>query len=216
MAAGLAQEMSDPIKTVLGHIRLLEPKLGSDDHARTSVEAVEREVLHCQQTVQSLLDFARPTPLQAQPVDINELLEAAWGRIESELPVRSIEVVRGFDPHLPLVHADRLQLAQALYQLIRNACEAMRFGGTLRLITRAVGSEVQVIVADTGQGLTPDQLRHIFDPFYFINEQGQRTGMGLSIAYGVVDRHGGVIEVESQERKGSTFVVRLPLKLDLK
>jgi two-component system NtrC family sensor kinase len=215
MAAGLAQEMSAPIKTILGHIRLLEPKVSDDDQARKSMEAIEREALHCQLTVRSLLDFARPTPLQTQPVDMNELLETTWSRIENELPVRSIDVVRGFDPHLPLVQADRMQLEQALHQLMRNACEAMRFGGTMRLTTRSVGSEVQIIVADTGQGLSQEQLRHVFDPFYSINEQGQRTGMGLSIAYGVIDRHGGVIEVESQEGKGSTFFVRLPLNSDL-
>jgi two-component system NtrC family sensor kinase len=207
--------MSAPIKTILGHIRLLEPKVSDDDQARKSMEAIEREALHCQLTVRSLLDFARPTPLQTQPVDMNELLETTWSRIENELPVRSIDVVRGFDPHLPLVQADRMQLEQALHQLMRNACEAMRFGGTMRLTTRSVGSEVQIIVADTGQGLSQEQLRHVFDPFYSINEQGQRTGMGLSIAYGVIDRHGGVIEVESQEGKGSTFFVRLPLNSDL-
>jgi two-component system NtrC family sensor kinase len=216
MAAGLAQEMSDPIKTILGHVRLLEPKVSDEEETRTSIEAIEREVLHCQSTVRSLLDFARPTPLQTQPVDMNELLETAWKKIENELPVRSIELVRGFDPYLPLVQADRVQLEQALHQLIRNACEAMRFSGTMRLTTRAVGSEIQIIVADTGGGLSQEQLRHVFDPFYFINEQGQRTGMALSIAYGVIDRHGGVIEVESQEGKGSTFFVRLPLNSDSK
>jgi two-component system NtrC family sensor kinase len=216
MAAGLAQEMSDPIKTILGHVRLLEPKVSDEDEARTSMQAIEREVLHCQLTVRSLLDFARPTPLQTQPVDMNELLETTWSRIENELPVRSIELVRGFDPYLPLVPADRMQLEQALHQLMRNACEAIRFDGTIRLTTRSVGSEVQIIVADSGQGLSQEQLRHVFDPFYFINEQGQRTGMGLSIAYGVIDRHGGVIEVESQEGKGSTFCVRLPLNSELK
>lgn len=212
MAAGLAKEMSDPIKTILGHVRLLGVKLAGQDEVRISLEAIEREVLHCQRTMQSLLDFARPTPLQTQPVDVNESLEATWRRIEDDLPVRSIEVVRGFDPHLPLVQADRMQLEQALYQLLRNACQAMRLGGTLRLITRPVGSEVQVIVADTGQGLSPDQLRHIFDPFYFIDEEGPSKGMGLSIAHGVIERHGGMIEVESQPGKGTTFSLHLPVE----
>jgi two-component system NtrC family sensor kinase len=165
--------------------------------------------------MQSLIDFARRSPLQTQSVDINELLDVAWRRVEDDLPVRPVEIVRGFDPHLPLVQADRMQLEQALYQLMRNACDAIRFGGTLRLITRSVGSEVQVIVFDTGRGLSPEHLRHIFDPFYFVSEQGQRAGMGLSIAYGVIERHGGTIEVESQEGKGTTFTVHLPLESNL-
>ncbi len=213
MAAGVAQELSVPINTVLGHVRLLEGKLAGEDQLRFSLEAIEREVLRCRLTVQGLLDFAtRAPPKQTQPVDVNELLEAAWRKIEDDLPIGPFEIVRGFDPHLPLVQGDRMQLEQAFYQLMRNACEAMHSGGTLRLTTRPVGSEVQVIVVDTGPGLSPQQLRHIFDPFYFINRQGQRAGMGLSIAYGVIERHGGTIEVESQARRGTMFTVRLPLE----
>jgi signal transduction histidine kinase/DNA-binding response OmpR family regulator len=215
MAAGLAQEMSDPIKTVLGHVRLLESKLADDEKARTSLEAIEREVFRCQSTMHSLNDFSSPTPLQTQPVDLNDLLAAAWRRVENDVPVRSIEVVRGFDPHLPLISADRGQLEQALYQLLRNACEAMRYGGTLRMITRLVRSDVQMIISDTGSGLTVEQLRHVFDPFYYIDDQGQGGGMGLSIAYGVIDRHGGAIEVESQPDAGTTFSIRLPSKSDV-
>lgn len=216
MAAGVAQEMSTPISTVLGHTRLLADKLAAEDQVRTSLEAIERESLRCQGTMQSLLDFAKRTPPKTQAVDVNELLEKAWHRAENDLPPRPIELVRGFDPHLPLVRADRMHLEQALYQLIRNACEAMRFGGALRLITRSVGSEVQVIVADTGQGLSSEYLRHIFDPFYFTNEEGEKAGMGMSIAYGVIERHGGTIEVESQEGKGTMFTVHLPLDSNLK
>jgi two-component system NtrC family sensor kinase len=211
MAAGLAREISQPVSTILGHVRLVEGKLPNDDRVRTSLEAIEREALRCQHTLRSLVDFAGRTPPKTQPVDMNELLEVAWHRSEEDVPMRSIELIRGFDPHLPLVHVDRTQMEQALYQLVRNACEAMRLGGTLRLITRSVGSEVQAIVCDTGPGLAPEQLRHIFDPFYFTSEQGQREGMGLSIAYGVVVRHGGTIEVESQVGKGTMFTIRLPL-----
>lgn len=214
MAAGVVQEVSDPISTILGHTRLLESKLGGEDRLRTSLEAIEREALRCQRTMQSLLNFARRMPPKTQPVDVNELLEIAWRRAENDLSPRPIELVQGFDPYLPLVRADRMQLEQALYQLIRNACEAMPFGGMLRLITRSVGSEVQIILTDTGQGLSPEQLRHIFDPFYFIGERGEKAGMGLSIAYGVIDRHGGTIEVESQEGKGTTFTIHLPQTSD--
>lgn len=212
MAAGVAQEMGAPINTILGHIRLLESKLSAEDRVRTSLESIEREALRCQDTMQSLVDFARQTPLKTQPLDLNELLESAWRRVEDELPVSSIELERGFDPYLPSVQADRVQLEQAFYQLIRNACEAMQFGGRLRVITRAVGSELQVIVSDTGKGLSQQQLRHVFDPFYFTNEQGKQVGMGLSIAHGVIERHGGIIEVESQQGRGTTFTIRLSSK----
>ncbi|GAB4528077.1 MAG: hypothetical protein Kow0063_03990 [Anaerolineae bacterium] len=216
MAAGLAQEMSDPINTILGHIRLLESKLAGDDRARISLEAIERESLRCQATLRSLLDFARRTPPETYPIDINELLDVAWRRVDDELPVHSIEVVRGYDPHLPLVLADRKQMEQALIQLIRSACESMNFDGTLRLTTRSVGSEVQIIMADTGPGLSSVQLRHIFDPFYVMSEEGPGSGMGLSIAHSVIERHGGTIEVDSQEGEGTTFTIHLSLGSDNK
>jgi signal transduction histidine kinase/DNA-binding response OmpR family regulator len=215
MAAGLAQEMGDPINTILGHVRLLESKLAGDDQLRISLEAIERETLRCQTTMKSLLDFAKRTPPETHPVDMNELTELAWRIVDDDLPVHSIETVRGFDPHLPLIQVDRKQMEQALVQLIRNACDAMGLGGTLRLTTRSVGPEVQVIVADAGPGLSPEQLRHIFDPFYFIGEQGQKAGMGLSIAHGVIERHDGTIEVESQEGKGTTFTIHLPVESNL-
>jgi two-component system NtrC family sensor kinase len=212
MAAGVVQEMSAPLSTILGYTRLLESKLTDDESVQASLEAIERETLRCQRTMQSLIDFAGRMPPQTQPVDVNELLAIAWRRAENEMTPRPIEVVRGFDPHLPLVQSDRTQLEHAFYQLIRNACEAMRFGGTLRLITRSVGPEIQIIVADTGPGMPAEQLRHVFDPFYATSEQGQETGMGLSVAYGVVERHGGTIEVESQLGEGTTFTIHLPLK----
>jgi two-component system NtrC family sensor kinase len=215
MAAGLAQEISDPVNTILGHVRLLESRLANEDQGRFSLEAIEREALHCQTTIQSLLDFAKRPPPEPGPIDVNELLEVAWRKVDDDLPVHSIEIVRGFDPHLPLVQADRKQMEQALVQLIRNACEAMDLDGTLRLISRSVASEVQIIVADTGRGLSPEQLRHIFDPFYSTNEQGQQAGLGLSIAYGVIESNGGTIEVESQEGRGTTFTIHLPLETDL-
>lgn len=211
MAAGVVQVLSVPISTILGYTRLLESKLGGDDPVRAPLEAIEREALRCQETMRSLLDFAERTPPKTQPVDVNELIEVAWRRTENNLTSHSVEIMRGFDPHLPLVQADRTQLEQAFYQLIRNACEAMRSGGTLRVITRSVGAEVQIIMVDDGPGLSSDQLRHIFDPFYSTSEKGQRTGMGMSIAYGVVERHGGTIEVESQPGTGTTFTIHLTL-----
>jgi signal transduction histidine kinase/DNA-binding response OmpR family regulator len=214
MAAGLVQELSGPVNIILGRIRLLESELDGEDQLRSSLETIEREALRCRRTMQGLVDFAERTPPQTQSADINEIMDAAWCRIEEELPVSSIEIVRGFDPHLPLVQADRMQMEQVVYQLMRNACQELRFGGTLRLTTRSVGSEVQVIVADTGRGLSPERLRHIFDPFYSVSEEDQEAGMGLSIAYGVVERHGGTIEVESQEGKGTTFTVHVPLEAD--
>jgi signal transduction histidine kinase/DNA-binding response OmpR family regulator len=212
LATGVVQELNSPINAILGRTHMLERKLSGDATLQTSLQAIEREALHCQRTMHSLTSFAERTPPKTQPIDVNELVEAAWRRLENELSSHPIELVRGFDPQLPLVQADRVQLEQAFFQLIRRAGEAMRYGGTLRLVTRSVGREVQVIVSDNGPGLSPQQLRHVFDPLGAAGEHGQKPGLELSVAHGVVERHGGTLEVESQPERGTTFTVRLPLR----
>jgi signal transduction histidine kinase len=103
-------------------------------------------------------------------------------------------------------------MEQAIFYLIRNACESMPQGGTLRVTSRAVGSEVQIIVSDTGQGISQDDMRHIFDPFY--ETDGRAYGLGLSITFGVIVRHNGNIEVESEPGQGTTFTIHLPLAFE--
>ena len=92
-----------------------------------------------------------------------------------------------------------------------NAYPAMPDGGTLPLPTRTVGSELQVVFADTGTGIPPENVQNIFDPFFTTKEVGEGTGLGLSVSYGIIKAHGGDIEVESQVGKGTTFVIKLPL-----
>jgi two-component system NtrC family sensor kinase len=212
LATGVVQELNSPINAILGRTHMLERRLSGDATLLTSLQAIEREALHCQRTMQNLTSFAERTPPKTQLIDVNDLVEAAWRRLENELSSHPIELVRGFDPQLPLVQADRIQLEQAFYHLIRRAGDAMRFGGTLRLVTRSVGHEVQVIVSDSGPGLSPQQLGHIFDSVEGAGEPGQKAGLELSVAHGVVERHGGTLEVESQLERGTTFTVRLPLQ----
>jgi signal transduction histidine kinase len=138
------------------------------------------------------------------------VIEAAWVRYTEENNTNDgIEFIRGFDPNLPPAMVDSQHLEQAVYNLIRNAYKAMPDGGTLRITSRAVGPEVQIIVSDSGQGIAPEDMRHIFDPFYETNQQAY--GLDLSITQAVVARHQGSIEVESESGQGTTFTIRLPL-----
>jgi len=111
---------------------------------------------------------------------------------------------------LPLVNADRNQLEQVLVNLSLNACEAMPNGGTLMLATSSAHGKVVVEVTDTGCGISKEHLDRIFEPFFTTKPVGKGTGLGLSVSYGIVRQHGGALEVESQEGKGSTFKIILP------
>ena len=170
---------------------------------------IEKNILKCRRTIDSLLDFSGQKLYELEMVDLNEIIESALaGYLRDAAHSEAVEVVKGFDPQLPQVMADAQQLEQAFYYLVRNAYLAMPTAGTLRIITRSVGNKVQLILSDTGPGLPPADIRHIFDPFY---ATGHNTnGLDLSITQAVVQRHNGTIEVESQPDQGTTFTIQLP------
>jgi signal transduction histidine kinase/DNA-binding response OmpR family regulator len=209
MAAGLAKEINTPIQTILAKLQHFSEQVEPASPNLPLAASLEHEVLHCQQLVHSLLDFSGQRQQPAQALNLNEAIEAAWSKYNQEYPLHNqIKFIRGFDPQLPNVSVDPQQMGQALFFLIKNACEMMPQGGILRIISRLVGPEVQVIVSDTGIGISAEEMRHIFDPFYEAN--GHAYGLGLSIAHAVVSRHSGKIEVESQAGQGTTFTIRLP------
>ena len=109
---------------------------------------------------------------------------------------------------------DAIQLQQVFTNIIMNAHQAMPDGGELRITTHKLGNEIHVLFADTGNGIPSEDLKHIFDPFFTTKEVGQGTGLGLSVSYGIVRNHNGTIEVESRQKVGTIFVVRLPISED--
>jgi signal transduction histidine kinase/DNA-binding response OmpR family regulator len=211
MAAGVVNEMTTPINTILDTLPKLQRSIEASPENLEAISTIERELLRCQQTIKSLLDFSGRPGYQPQELYLNDLIEGAWARYTNEVEVSpAVDTVRGFDPQLPLVSADSKQIEQAFYYLIRHAYESMPGSGTLRITSRAVGPEVQVIISNTGPGLSHEDLRHIFDPFY---ENSQRSyGLDLSITQAIVERHRGTIEVESELGQGTTFTIHLPLK----
>jgi signal transduction histidine kinase/DNA-binding response OmpR family regulator len=209
MAAGVVKELDEPINSVLAALHQLQNGVETTPENLDLTSSIEREVVLCRQTVDSLLDFSGQPNYEFQKVSLNEITETAWSKYTREHnPDSTVEVVRGFDPQLPTVTADGQQLEQALFYLVRNAYRSMPSGGTLRITSRVVGSKVQLIFSDTGQGLSPKDLRHIFDPFYETDQQAY--GLDLSITQAVIERHRGRIEVESQQGQGTTFTIQLP------
>jgi GAF domain-containing protein/CheY-like chemotaxis protein len=219
MASGVAHDFNNLLAAILGRTQLLlrhvqEPRL------RQWLQVVERSALDGAQTVRRLQDFARvrrDTPMI--PVDLNavvrDALEITQSRWREEALRRGV-VIR-VDARLgpvPPVAGDPAELREALTNLILNAVDAMPQGGTLRLTTTpAEGAAVEVAVSDTGVGIPAAIRDRIFDPF-FTTKGPQGTGLGLSMTYGIVVRHGGHISVESEEGQGSTFRLRFPALTD--
>jgi len=206
-AAGVAHEINNPLTTISGWIQLSLADLVSEDPAHRTFETMHEEVERIATIVRNLLCFAGQPPLHEEPVSVNELL----GEIVAAADHDGINVVCNLHDDLPLILASRDQLCQAFEQVVNNAFKSLHGKGELRVTTRPVDTDDQVVieVADDGCGIPEAALARIFDPFFSSGNGG--TGLGLSAAYGIIQGHGGSIEAVSREREGTRFVIRLPL-----
>ena len=211
LAAGVAHEINNPLGVMLGFSQVIIKKLPEDNPLRKPLASIEREGLRCKKIIQGLLDFSRRSAPTLESVNLNDVMEAACGLSEYQFALDNVNIVKGYAPNLPEIQANANELQQVFLNLIHNAYQAMPQGGKLRITTRAVGDKVQAIFADTGVGIPPENLKHIFDPFFTTKEVGKGTGLGLSLSYGIIESHGGKIEVDSQVGVGTTFVVTLPV-----
>jgi len=211
LAAGVAHEINNPMGVILGFAQGIVKTLPEDDPLRKPLTTIEKESLRCKRIVQNLLDFARYSEPTPQLTHINELIDTSCDLVKHQISLQNVRLVKGYDLALPAIMADPNQLQQVFINIMLNAYQAMPDGGTLHITTKMVGSELQVIFADTGTGIPPENVQNIFDPFFTTKEVGEGTGLGLSVSYGIIKAHGGDIEVESQVGKGTTFVIKLPL-----
>jgi two-component system NtrC family sensor kinase len=212
LAAGVAHEINNPLGGVLALTSLTLEDLPPDDPNRENLEEVVRQTRRCSEIVKHLLEFSRQHAVSAEEVDVNEVLEKTLALLERQSIFFNIAVEKRLAPDLPRIMADRSQLQQVLMNILMNAVQAMDERGTVTLTSRydRERDRVELSIRDTGCGIPADKIDRIFDPFFTTNRTGQGTGLGLSIAYGIVEEHGGRIEVESTPGKGSLFTVYLP------
>lgn len=211
MAAGVAHEINNPLTTILINAHLQLEKCGDDPTSREALTRIADETARCAQIVNGLLDFARETPSQSAPCDINDIIERTLQLLEKQASVRNIRIVKTLDGSLPLIPVDKNKIQQVFSNLTLNACEAMPGGGTLVITSRRSrdGTGLEIAFTDTGVGIAPDHMTKIFDPFFTTKHFG--TGLGLAVSYGIVRQRGGTIDVQSELGRGSTFTVRIPL-----
>jgi two-component system NtrC family sensor kinase len=211
LAAGIAHEINNPLTGVMTFSHLLRKKPNLDDQDREDLDLVLRETARVREIVKGLLDFARQSPLERVPLDINEVIRHSMALLRSQKEFLRVTLEEDLTPDLPPISGDRNRLQQVLLNLSMNACEAMPEGGQLRIATSAGDGWVAITVSDTGHGIKPEHLNRIFDPFFTSKPVGKGTGLGLSVTHGIVQQHEGTIEVESVEGKGTTFIVKLPV-----
>ncbi len=214
--AGVAHELNQPLAGISGYTDLLLLKLDKDTAEHRYAKKIEDQCARMTKIVSNLRTFARQSKFEYSETDINQPIDDALMLLGEQLRSHNIKLKRQLVPELPGVLADANQLEQVFLNLISNAKDAMeaKGGGTLTIISR--GDEttnfVQVLVADTGTGMDSATMSDIFNPFFTTKDIGKGTGLGLSISLGIVEDHGGRIEVHSAKGAGTVFRISLPTR----
>jgi len=213
LAAAVAHEINNPLAGINTFARLLRKKVDAGDvESARALDLVASEAERCGGIVRNLLLFSRVPGARFAREDVTAVLDrcALLLKHPAELQDATIRVEKAED--MPPVICDISQIQQLVLALAVNGIEAMPEGGTLTLTARREGTnEVVLSVADTGCGIDPEDQQHIFEPFYTKKEEGKGVGLGLAVAYGIVKRHHGRIELDSEPGMGTTFHVHLPL-----
>jgi PAS domain S-box-containing protein len=211
LSAGIAHEVNNPIGIMTARIELMLMDAEANGMPAEMVDdlrVVHRNATRVAAIARNLLSFARETPRERTTVDMDEVVRNVLLLVTSDLNRQGIRLAPELKAAVPVLgHANALE--QVVLNLVTNAAEAMPEGGEIRIVTSTAGNRVRVVVADTGRGITAEDLPHVFDPFFTTKASG--TGLGLSVSYGIVEDHGGTIEAESAPGRGTTFVLTLPV-----
>lgn len=215
LAASVAHEINNPLYAARNSLYLVEQDLPSDAPQRPFLEIAQNELGRIARIITRMRDFYRPTRAELAPTNVNKILMETVELVQTHLRHNQIGITHELAPDLPLSTAHADQLRQVFLNLMLNACDAMPNGGVLHLATQllrptATGpARVNIRITDTGIGIAPEHLPHLFEPFYTTKPHG--TGLGLAISAHIITQHDGQIQVESSVGEGATFVITLPV-----
>lgn len=218
LAAVVAHEVNNPIAGILTYIKLLRKMLNKGaehfrpDKADQYLGMMETETVRVGDIVRNLLAFSRPSQPNVNEADINTIIERSLQLVAHQLDLQNVERQATLEPNIPPIKADPAQVQQMLLAILINAVEAMPDGGRLHVRSAydAAKRQARIEVSDTGVGIPEEDLPHLFEPFYTTKTEGKGVGLGLFVVYGIVRRHGGSIDVQSEINRGTTFTITLP------
>ena len=221
LVAGVAHEVNNPLSSISAFAQLLLRDDTLTPSQRESIDVIRAETMRASQVVKDLLSFSRRSTPEREPVLLNLVVERTLRLRNYQLSASGISVDLALAPEQPAVLGDARQLQQVVLNLVTNSIQAMApepggpvRGGTLRIATRSAGAQVVVEVADTGRGIPAAARPRVFEPFFTTKREGEGTGLGLSVSYGIVAAHGGTIALTHSSATGTTFTVALPVATD--
>ena len=221
LASGVAHELNNPLTGILTFSHLMRQKLPDKSADAEDMDLVIRETKRCAAIIKRLLDFAREKSPEKKFTDLSQVIDDTVRIVEKPAHLRDIEITLDLDRTLPPIWIDADQIKQVIMNMLVNAQHAVEEKGSITVATRRANDPrvaatesrpmVAISIVDTGCGIPEKNLKRIFDPFFTSKDVGKGTGLGLSVSHGIVEAHGGFIEVQSKVDEGSTFRVYLPL-----
>lgn len=214
LSAGVAHQLNNPLGSITLFTKLVLEEYDLDEAIREDLNRILKDSQRCRDTVKELLEFARQTRYQIKPHDLNLALSRTLFLLDKQTLFQNITIEKSFTDDLPPVPCDIQQMNHLFMNLVINAAQAMGGQGSLAIRTAYLPDRhcVRIDFSDTGPGIPEDILPHIFDPFFTTKEEGEGTGLGLSLAYSIAKKHGGTIEARNLPEGGATFLLELPVK----
>jgi len=214
LAAGLAHEINNPLGVINCYANLIRKSARDVPAIIDDVSIIQKHTQNCKTVVQDLLNFARVSDTCKARGDIRQAIDGVLDILATQTGSKRIAVDRNYAEDLPDIVVDLDKMRQVFMNLIINAIQAIEEDGRISVSAERIADpgQIEIRVKDTGPGILPDHLDSIFDPFFTTKETGTGTGLGLSISYGIVQEHGGDIQVSSQCGRGTTFTITLPVE----
>jgi PAS domain S-box-containing protein len=213
LAAGVAHEINNPLSGILMFAEILSRDLAQNPQWNEDIQEIINQTLRCKEIVNRLLDFSRRSVGQRTLYDVNVIIKRSFELLARQALFHDVEFVTDVEPDIPQLTGDPAQILQVFTNLILNAGTAMKGRGTITVTSKydQFSENVILLFGDTGPGLRPDEMVKIFEPFFTTKAPGEGTGLGLSVAYGIIQQHGGSIEAGASPSGGALFTIVLPL-----
>jgi PAS domain S-box-containing protein len=221
LASGIAHELRNPLAGIKTTAQALGEEMSGDDSRREYLNRITKEIDRLNDLLKTFFSFAKPQNLNLVHCHIKDIINEIIPFLIKEIADKGIRFIETYHPQLPKIQVDRTQMHQVFLNLFLNAIQAMPSGGELKIEASPILSTsvegfkknfIKVVISDTGRGIPPHIIHKIFDPFFTTKPKG--IGLGLSITYQIIKKHGGTVKVESQWEKGTSFIINLPEMLE--